>query len=404
MNISKVMLLKVLAFAAFCLVLTVGLGVKLANSRLFSHTYELAAQFDDATGVLKGDAVKLAGVDIGRVQAAELGDDGRAVVTFNLDESVKLPTDSEIAIRWRNVLGQRYLYVYPGTGSKDFADGDLIPAEQTRDVNDIGDFLNRVGPILKAIDPEQANAFLDAVNTALSGNEAQVRSLLDNGAKLATTLANEDDEIKGLVTSADKVTSAYASQHEALGQIFDNLDSLGVVLRRRTTDINTLLTQFADVQQELENMLVTNRSDIDASLGGLKDTLGTLAANRKNLGKTLHSLPLGIMSYHQTSSWGEYFNVRITKLLVQDSDSNDLVVQGEADNQHGDDKKSGKPKSGDACVPCKGNGSQYSSGSNNSSGTAGSGSSSDQTGTGSHRFGAVGVESILRFVLSGGAS
>jgi phospholipid/cholesterol/gamma-HCH transport system substrate-binding protein len=289
--------------------------------------------------------------------------------------------------------------VYPGTDSKAFAEGDLIPADQTRDVNDIGDFLNRVGPILKAIDPEQANAFLDAVNTALSGNETQVRSLLDNGAKLATTLGNEDDEIKGLVTSADKVTSAYASQHEALGQIFDNLDSLGVVLHRRTQDINTLLTQFADVQQELENLLVTNRSNIDASLGGLKDTLGTLASSRKNLGETLHSLPLGIMSYHQTSSWGEYFNVRITKLLVQDSNSQDLVVQGEADNQHGDDKKSGKPKSGDPCVPCSDNGS-----SSSSSASSSNNSSDGQTGAGQHQSGAVGVESILRFVLSGGAS
>ena len=143
MNISKAMLLKVVLFATLCVALTIGLGVKLANSRLFSHTYVLEAQFDDATGVLKGDAVKLAGVDIGRVESATLDDEGQAVVKFNLDESVELPTDSEIAIRWRNVLGQRYIYVYPGTDSKTFADGDVIPSDQTRDVNDIGDFLNR---------------------------------------------------------------------------------------------------------------------------------------------------------------------------------------------------------------------------------------------------------------------
>lgn len=392
MNINKVMLLKVLAFATLCLILTVALGVKLANSRLFSHTYILQAEFEDATGVLKGDAVKLAGVDIGRVESTEIHD-GNALVKFNLDESVKLPKDSEVAIRWRNVLGQRYLYVYPGTDTSLFAADDLIPADQTRDVNDIGDFLNRVGPILKAIDPEQANAFLDAVNTALSGNETQVRRLLDDGAKLATTLGNEDNEIKGLVTSADKVTAAYAGQHESLGQIFEHLDDLGVVLRQRTGDINTLLTQFADVQQELESLLVDNRSNIDASLGGLKTTLGTLARNKRNLGKTLHSLPLGIISYHQTSSWGEYFNVRITKLLVQDSNSNDLVVQGETDNQHGDE--GGRPKSGDPCVPCKDGESNGSSQSSSSGSTEGS-----KQNPGNHQSGAVGVESILRFVLS----
>ncbi|MEA2497674.1 MAG: phospholipid/cholesterol/gamma-HCH transport system substrate-binding protein [Actinomycetota bacterium] len=393
MNISKAMLVKVLMFATLCVILTIALGVKLANSRLFSDTYSMAAEFEDATGVLKGDAVKLAGVDIGRVESAEM-EDGKAIVKFNLDKSVQLPTDSEIAIRWRNVLGQRYLYVYPGTDSKVFEEEALIPADQTRDVNDIGDFINRVGPILKAIDPERANAFLDAVNTALSGNEGQVRKLLDDGAKLAQTLGSEDDEIKGLITSADTVTGAYASQDKALGEIFDNLDDLGIVLRRRTQDINTLLVDFADVQEELEQVLVESRSNIDASLSGLEQTTGTLASHRKNLGKTLKSLPLGIMGYHQTSSWGEYFNVRIIKLLVQDSNSQDLATQSETGQQHG--QTGGKPKTGDPCVPCKDGAEGSSGGESAGSGTSGVGGSS-----GRHDGGAVGIESILRFVLSG---
>jgi phospholipid/cholesterol/gamma-HCH transport system substrate-binding protein len=395
MNISKAMLVKVLLFAAFCLVLTVALGVKLANSRLFADTYNLSAEFEDATGVLKGDAVKLAGVDIGRVQSATM-ENGKAVVEFNLDKSVQLPVDSEVAIRWRNVLGQRYLYVYPGTEDKVFEEDALISSDQTRDVNDIGDFINRVGPILKAIDPEQANAFLDAVNTALSGNETQVRKLLDDGAKLAQTLGNEDEEIKGLITSADEVTGAYASQDEALGEIFDNLDDLGVVLRRRTQDINTLLVDFADVQDELRTLLVQNRGNIDSTIGGLERTLGTLSSNKKNLGKTLHSLPLGIMGYHQTSSWGEFFNVRLIKLLVQDSDSNDLVVQEETEGQHGD--RGGRPKTGDPCVPCKDGGD------GGSGGSGAADSPSPGASSSGHESGAVGVESILRFVLSGGAS
>jgi phospholipid/cholesterol/gamma-HCH transport system substrate-binding protein len=389
LNINKVMLLKVMIFALICSVFTVLLGVKLANSRLFSETYVLQAEFDDATGVLKGDAVKLAGVDIGRVETAEI-EKGEAVVTFNLDDGVQLPKDSEVAIRWRNVLGQRYLYVYPGTGSEMFADGDRIPDDQTRDVNDIGEFLNRVGPILKAIDPEQANAFLDSVNTALTGNEQDVRQLIDDGAKLFETLADEDDEIKGLLDSADTVTAAYASQDQALGDIFENLDDVGVVLERRTKDINTLVDDFAIVQQKLNDFLVENRENIDVSLDKLDSVAGNLAANKKNLGKTLRSLPLGLLSYHQTSSWGEYFNVRLIKLVVQDSNSDDVVVQEELENQHGD--TGGEPRSGDGCVPCP----------DNKKGSGGSGS-----GKGSATEDSVdrpqGIETILRFMLTGAA-
>lgn len=349
MKIDKAMLVKVLLFAAVCSVLTVLLGVKLANERLFADNYVLQAEFEDATGVLRGDAVKLAGVDIGRVEATEI-EEGKAIVTFNLDKSVQLSTDSAVGIRWRNVLGQRYLYVYPGNGSEMLAEGDRIPDEQTADVNDIGDFLNRVGPILKAIDPEQANAFLQAVNEALAGNEQQVRQLLDDGAALAKVLAREDDEIKGLLESADTVTAAYASQEEALGDIFEDLDRVGVVLERRTDDINSLVDDFAVVQDQLDRFLVENRENIDASLSSLDDVAGNLARNRKNLGKTLRSLPLGLVSYHQTSSWGEYFNVRIVKLVFQDQNSQDVVTQEEADNQRS--KEDASPRVGDPCVPC----------------------------------------------------
>ena len=47
----------------------------------------LTAQFTDASGVFKGDAVKLAGVDVGRVQRAKI-ENGLAAVTFTMSRSV----------------------------------------------------------------------------------------------------------------------------------------------------------------------------------------------------------------------------------------------------------------------------------------------------------------------------
>lgn len=344
MKVSKVMLIKVMIFATIAGLMTVALGVKLANSRLFADTYELQAEFEDATGILLNDAVKLAGVDVGRVQGAEI-EDGKAIITFNIDKDIELPKDSTIAIRWRNVLGQRFVYVYPGDDEEVWEPDDRIPVSQTEDVNDIGTFINRVGPVLKAIDPDEANAFLDAMNTALEGNEQDVRQLLDDGAKLAETLANEDIEIKGLIKSSSQIMGAYASQEEALGGIFDNLDGVGTMLRRRITDVNTLVTDFATVQRQLNELVTENRSNIDASIASLDSVANILARNKDNLAKTLHTMPLGVVSYQQTSSWGEFFNVRLIALTVQDTESNIIVEERELDNQHGDD--GGEPDTGD---------------------------------------------------------
>lgn len=334
MKTNKVMVIKVLVFSVIAAIMTVALGVKLANSRLFADTYVISAEFEDATGVLKGDAVKLAGVDVGRVEAAEIHD-GKAIVRFNLDEGIELPKDSTVAIRWRNVLGQRFLYVYPGTDDEVFPANDVIPHENTEDVNDIGTFLNRIGPILQAIDPKQANAFLDAVNTALAGNEHQVRQLLSEGAKLGQALGQESGEIERLITSADTILAAYAGQERAIGEIFDDLDGIGTVLARRTDDINTFVTDFARVQNQLDELVTDSGDDFDATIASLRTVTQVLANNKDNLEETLRTFPLGIAGYFQTSSWGEWFNVRITKIVVKDPESNILVAQNELDNQHG---------------------------------------------------------------------
>lgn len=398
MNINKVMLIKVLIFATIAGLLTVLLGVKLANSRLFSDTYVMQAEFEDATGVLAGDSVKLAGVDVGRVEKAEI-QDGKAVITFNLDKTVELPKDSTVALRWRNVLGQRFLYVYPGDDEEVFGEGQRIPIDQTEDVSDIGQFLNDLGPVLKAIDPDQANAFLDSVNTALIGNEQDVRQLIDDGAELASTLAGEDENIKGLLSSADQVTAAFASQDEALGQIFDDLDEVGGVLARRTKDINSLVSDFAVVQRQLNGLAERNSENIDATLGSLETVADVLADNRQELGYTLRTLPLGIAGYFQTSSWGEYFNVRLVAVQFRDPESNIIADERERDDQRGDE--GGSPKVG------HGAGSGYKKDADGDDqdprGDKGKGSDDGGQEERRHSEGAVGIESVLRFVLMGDA-
>ncbi|MQB00563.1 MAG: MCE family protein [Actinobacteria bacterium] len=335
MKITMRIFVKVIAFTVIAVLMTVGLGVKLANSRLFSDTYVLEAQFDDALGVLKGDAVKVAGVDVGRVESTRV-EDGKAIVSFNIDRDVKLGRDSSVGIRWRNVVGQRFIYVYPGEEKPFYEEEDLVPAEQTRPPADIGEFLNRAGPILQAIHPEKANAFVDAINTALVGNEQTVRRLFDSGAVLAEELGANDEDISRLLESADTIMAAYANQDDQIGAFIDNLQQLSTDLAGDTDDINSLVENFAVVQEQLDNVLTRSRGNIDSSLRDLDTVAGTLSENRKHLRRTLRTLPLGVAGYFQTTSWGEWFNVRITKLLVRDRNSSTIQTVEETDNQHGD--------------------------------------------------------------------
>lgn len=323
-------LIKVGAFSAVSVVLTVLLAIQIGNLQLFSNTYTVEAAFTDATGVFEGDAVKLAGVDVGRVSGTRI-EDGKAVVTFEVEEEVRLTDQSRVGIRWRNVLGLRFLYLFPGEGGKPLEPGDRIPVERTDTAGDIGKFLNQLGPILQAIDPEKANAFLQAMNTALAGNEATVRALFSEGAVLADQLGAMDEEIQSLLRSSDKIMAAYASQNRAIGQIIDDLDLLGGSLAGMTEDVNSLVTNFAVVQEELLRLQQDSRADIDAGLQSLSSVTATLAKNREAVERLLCSAPRGVVPYALTTSWGEWFNVRIVEFVVKDREGN-IIANAKEDS------------------------------------------------------------------------
>jgi phospholipid/cholesterol/gamma-HCH transport system substrate-binding protein len=335
LRFSKKTLAKVLAFVAVSAVFTAVLASKIGNLEFFQHDYQLSAVFSDAAGVFKGDAVKLAGVDVGRVSGAHIAD-GHGVVDFTVDDSVKLSRDAVVAIRWRNVLGQRFLYLYPGSGQGSrLEDGDVVPLSNTEDAGDIGQLLNELGPILKAIDPQKANAFLDAMNEALAGNEGTVRQLVTEGGGLAQRLAGMDDQIQTLISSSDTVMSTYARQDGAISQILDDLDSVGGSLNGMTSNIDSLIVNFAQVQQQLDRLLKQNRGNIDASIGELEVLTRLLQGDRGKLAQTLCSLPAGVAGYFQTTSWGQWFNVRIIRFTLKDKSDHTLLSQGETSQQRG---------------------------------------------------------------------
>jgi phospholipid/cholesterol/gamma-HCH transport system substrate-binding protein len=334
MRFSRATLMKVLGFSFVCLVFTLILGVRLGNFRLFADQKTYEAEFETASGVNVGDSVKVAGVDVGRVEERRI-EDGKAVIAFSVADTVPVTEDTIAAIRWRNVMGQRFLYLYPGDGAR-LDDGGRIPIAQTEKAGDIGELLNNLGPVLRAIDPDKANLFLDSVNTALRGNEQTARQLLDYGSELAADLGDMDREIAGMVDSSDEILAVFAAQDDELDSILDDLDTVGGALDRTTGELNTVITDFARVQEHLSFLVTENRDQIDSSIASLNTVGRTLAANRGKLARTICTLPLGVAAYAQTSSWGEMFNVRIVEVFLQDKDSNPIVQRSELPQQRGD--------------------------------------------------------------------
>jgi phospholipid/cholesterol/gamma-HCH transport system substrate-binding protein len=298
-------IIKLVVFFAICSVFTAYLAFTIGNIRLFRHTYTLKASFDDATGLLPNDNVKVAGVIVGKVRKVAI-DQGRASVQFSVRTSTKLPTDSTAAIRWRNLLGQRYLYMYPGEASTVLRGGERVT--KTRSIVDVGELFNRLGPIIKAVDPKQVNTFLDTIVGALDGNDEKLRQSIDDLAIVVKTLGDRDQAIGRLIDNVNVVTGAINDRDAQIRTILDNLVTISGTFSANTKTLNAAVDDLGDFSKNLGSILDNNRTEVDAILHNLV-TITDLV--RSKLGVVDHAvagLDSAAKSLFNASRFGEWLN------------------------------------------------------------------------------------------------
>lgn len=97
-----------------------------------SGGYIVVAKFDDAGGIDAGSDVKISGVKIGTVENYILdGKTYRALVQLNIDNNVKIPTDSSAKIVSSGLLGEKYVELNPGGDEEFLKNGEEVRFTQS---------------------------------------------------------------------------------------------------------------------------------------------------------------------------------------------------------------------------------------------------------------------------------
>ena len=93
-----------------------------------SETYLIEARFTNASGLIPGSQVSIAGVPVGSVTGMRLHEDFSALVQLKLRKDVRLPSDTLASIRGHGLLGDKYVSLSPGS-----ADDTLGPGSRLTD-------------------------------------------------------------------------------------------------------------------------------------------------------------------------------------------------------------------------------------------------------------------------------
>ena len=301
------------AFVAVCLLFTGYLAFTIGNidvrDPLGRGTYELTATFDDVTGLIRDDNVKVAGVVIGKVTEVST-EAGRAVVTFRVDEDHgPIPRDSTAAVRWRNLIGQRYLYLYPGDAAEALEDGDEI--DRTTSVVDLGELFDKLGPIVGSIEPAKVNEFLDTITQALDGREDKVGAALDDLATLTTGLAGRDEAIQRLITNLDTVADTINARDAQIETMLQNLITLADAFGDNTATLDAALVELGSFGAELDALLTGSSEEIDRLLAGLAQVTDEVHGKLPALDTALANLDEAGAAVFRAGNRGEFLNQKI---------------------------------------------------------------------------------------------
>lgn len=300
---------KFFAFAVVCLALLAVLAIKIGNLSFFSSHRTYYAQLDDVTGLTTGDPVDVAGVPVGQVSSITV-QRAHALVGMSLTSPVPVRSGSDVGLRWRNVIGQKDVYLYPS------ARGSLLPAGSTiplsHDVSDasVNALLNSLGPFLQSINPSEGNAFVRSVSGAIQGDTAEINQLLNSGATVASTVGSLNTQVGSVIDNLDQVMQAIASRSGDLGALVSNLNLLSQSLASHNTLLDDVVANLSQVSGDLASLIGANQSNLSQTIGGLNTTLATLVRNQQDLSEGLTGLGAGLAPYTEISAWGQWFQIQ----------------------------------------------------------------------------------------------
>jgi len=301
-------LVKLAVFGAVTILLTVMLAQTL-GSLAFGGGTTYRARFTDVTGVLAGDDVRIAGVRVGQVTGIRLVDNRIAELAFTVDDQVPLATTVRAKIRYRNLVGQRYLALTegPGGGQRLRPDG-VIPLAQTTPALDLTVLFNGFRPLFTALTPQDVNNLAQEVIQVLQGEGGTVASLLRRTASLTNALADRDAAIGRVIANLNAVLGTLNDRDEQLSETIRQLQLFVSGLAADRTAIGNALGSIGDLADATAGLLRDARPSIASDVDMLNRVAGTLNANSGAIEDTLSRLPGRYDALTRTASYGSWFN------------------------------------------------------------------------------------------------
>ncbi|HYF28091.1 MAG TPA: MlaD family protein, partial [Baekduia sp.] len=240
----------------------------------------MTAVLDDASAVTpgQGQAVQVAGVQIGQIADVELKD-GRAHVGLDIDKKYVdeglVRTDARAFLRPRTPLEDMYIQLLPGKSRERAGDGFTVPVDRTMSDVELEEILAELdertrdyltllvqgaGRGLKGNGERLAEVFrrfgptmkdLARVNRAVGQERGALRRLVTSLADLNEHLAEKPQDLSELVTASESTFGAFAAEDQNLRATIGELPATLRQATRTLQDVRPLADELGPATRSL---------------------------------------------------------------------------------------------------------------------------------------------------------
>ncbi|MDR2588619.1 MAG: MlaD family protein [Spirochaetales bacterium] len=221
-------------------------------------TYLVEAYMEDASGLLANTAIRMAGVNVGKVQSIELSR-GRAKLMLEIASHVELYEDARIEKKLDSMMGSSSIAIYPGIREENpLRAGGII--QNTLSADAMSKALGNLG-----VTAEEATGLIKDLRKFLNedGGFLAVQDILESTRSLTQT-ANALVE-RNLILLAAALQDIGAITTQMRGTNPEDMAPIAAILR------NT-----AAITQRLDRILAQNDENINASMGDLRESIAKL--------------------------------------------------------------------------------------------------------------------------------
>jgi phospholipid/cholesterol/gamma-HCH transport system substrate-binding protein len=232
--------------------------------------YTVNLRLDNASQLVKGNLVQVAGTKVGTVKSIQLTDDGQAQVKITVnDDYSPLHEGTRAVIRQASLSGiaNRYVDLQQGPMTAPKIDsGATLPASATDSVVDIDQLFNifdedtrkHTRTVIKGFahmtegKTEQANEAIKYLNPVLSASQ-----------RLFSELDRNDDLLERFVVRSSQLVTDVADKREDLAGIVGNFGAVSTALAQKDTELADSVHRLPAFLRKANTTFVNLRATLD---------------------------------------------------------------------------------------------------------------------------------------------